>query len=96
MPQRHRALAGPVLPLSAFAREAPDSVAMRNNVPSSQAREARASTGGTSRTRKVLGRRMEEQLRIAVCYWHTLVWTGTDPFGGETFLRPWHRAAAIP
>jgi len=41
--------------------------------------------------RKVLGRRMEEQLRLAVCYWHTLVWTGTDPFGGETFMRPWHR-----
>ena len=41
--------------------------------------------------RKVLGRRMEDQLRIAVCYWHSLVWTGTDPFGGETFMRPWHR-----
>jgi xylose isomerase len=41
--------------------------------------------------RKVLGRRMEDQLRIAVCFWHTLVWTGTDPFGGETFMRPWHR-----
>jgi len=42
--------------------------------------------------RKVLGRRMEDQLRIAVCYWHTLGGTGTDPFGGETFMRPWHRA----
>ncbi|HLX24049.1 MAG TPA: xylose isomerase [Usitatibacter sp.] len=41
--------------------------------------------------RKVLGRRMEDQLRIAVCYWHSFVWTGTDPFGGETFMRPWHR-----
>jgi len=39
---------------------------------------------------KVLGRRMAEQLRFAVCYWHSFVWPGTDPFGGETFLRPWH------
>jgi xylose isomerase len=42
--------------------------------------------------RKVLGRRMDEQLRFAVCWWHTLVWPGNDPFGGETFLRPWHTA----
>ena len=43
--------------------------------------------------RKVLGKRMEDQLRFAVCYWHSLVWTGADPFGGETFQRPWHAAA---
>lgn len=42
--------------------------------------------------RKVLGRRMEEQLRFAVCWWHSLVWPGNDPFGGETFMRPWHAA----
>jgi xylose isomerase len=41
--------------------------------------------------RKVLGKTMADHLRFAVCYWHTLVWPGTDPFGGETFLRPWHR-----
>jgi xylose isomerase len=41
--------------------------------------------------RKVLGKTMEEQLRFAVCYWHTLCWPGLDPFGGETFLRPWHQ-----
>jgi xylose isomerase len=40
--------------------------------------------------RKVLGRRMEEQMRIAVCFWHSFVWNGADPFGGETFARPWH------
>jgi xylose isomerase len=39
--------------------------------------------------RKVLGKRMEDQLRYAVCYWHSFVWPGLDPFGGETFLRPW-------
>jgi len=39
--------------------------------------------------RIVLGKRMEDQLRLAVCYWHSFVWPGLDPFGGETFLRPW-------
>ena len=41
--------------------------------------------------KKVLGKTMAEHLRFAVCYWHTLCWPGLDPFGGETFLRPWHR-----
>ena len=40
--------------------------------------------------RVVLGRRMEEQLRFAACYWHSFVGTGTDPFGDATFARPWH------
>jgi len=39
--------------------------------------------------RRVLGKRMEEHLRFAVCYWHNFVWTGLDPFGGATFQRPW-------
>ena len=39
--------------------------------------------------RNVLGRPMAEHLRFAVCYWHSFVWTGADPFGGPTFLRPW-------
>ena len=26
---------------------------------------------------------------MAVCYWHTFNWPGSDPFGGQTFLRPW-------
>jgi xylose isomerase len=37
----------------------------------------------------VLGKTMEEHLRFAVCYWHSFTWPGGDPFGGETFLRPW-------
>ena len=37
----------------------------------------------------VMGRRMEEHLRFAACYWHNFVWPGNDPFGGQTFLRPW-------
>lgn len=39
--------------------------------------------------RLVLGKTMEQQLRFAVCYWHTYCWDGGDPFGGATFLRPW-------
>ncbi|MDR7273183.1 xylose isomerase [Pelomonas saccharophila] len=39
--------------------------------------------------RMVLGKRMEEHLRFAACYWHNFVWTGLDPFGGATFERPW-------
>src|SRR5512141_371354 len=42
--------------------------------------------------RKVLGKRMDDRLRFAVCYWHSFVWKGTDPFGDETFMRPWHAA----
>ena len=41
------------------------------------------------KNRVVLGKRMEDQLRFAVCYWHSFCWTGLDPFGGGTFLRPW-------
>ncbi|WP_137131466.1 xylose isomerase [Rhizobium sp. FY34] len=39
----------------------------------------------------VLGKRMEEHLRFAVAYWHTFTWPGTDPFGGNTFERPWFK-----
>ncbi|MET0173221.1 MAG: xylose isomerase [Agrobacterium vaccinii] len=35
------------------------------------------------------GKRMEEHLRFAVAYWHTFTWPGGDPFGGQTFERPW-------
>lgn len=38
----------------------------------------------------VLGKRMEEHLRFAVAYWHSFAWEGGDPFGGQTFIRPWH------
>ncbi|MDQ2928719.1 MAG: xylose isomerase [Pseudomonadota bacterium] len=42
--------------------------------------------------RIVLGKSMAQQLRFAVCYWHSFAWLGGDPFGGETFMRPWHAA----
>jgi xylose isomerase len=37
----------------------------------------------------VLGKRMEDHLRFAIAYWHSFCWPGSDPFGGETFMRPW-------
>ena len=38
----------------------------------------------------VFGKRMEDQLRFAVAWWHSFAWEGGDPFGGPTFIRPWH------
>ncbi len=43
------------------------------------------------RNRKVGGKRLEDLLRPAACYWHSFAWPGLDPFGGETFLRPWQQ-----
>ena len=39
--------------------------------------------------RVVLGKRMEDHLRFAVCFWHTFSWAGHDIFGAGTFSRPW-------
>ncbi len=39
--------------------------------------------------RMVAGKTMAEQLRIAVCYWHSFNWPGSDIFGHGTFDRPW-------
>ncbi|MEE8405783.1 MAG: xylose isomerase [Acidimicrobiia bacterium] len=39
--------------------------------------------------RLVLGKRMEDHLRLAVCYWHSFNWPGNDVFGSGTFDRPW-------
>src|SRR5438552_16995388 len=39
--------------------------------------------------RLVMGKRMEDQLRIAVCLWHSFNWPGSDVFGVGTFDRPW-------
>ena len=38
----------------------------------------------------VLGKRMEDHLRFAIAIWHSFAWEGGDPFGGQTFQRPWH------
>ena len=39
--------------------------------------------------RLVLGKRMEDHLRWAVCYWHSFAWPGSDIFGQGLFDRPW-------
>ncbi|MGD1883412.1 MAG: xylose isomerase [Paracoccaceae bacterium] len=38
----------------------------------------------------IMGKRMKDHLRFAVAYWHSFAWEGGDPFGGPTFVRPWH------
>lgn len=46
--------------------------------------------------RLVLGKRMEDHLRIAVCYWHSFNWPGSDVFGAGTFDRPWLKPTSDP
>jgi len=48
-----------------------------------------------NKDQKVFGKRMEDVLRFASCYWHTFCWEGGDPFGGETFLRPWNAISDV-
>ncbi len=36
-----------------------------------------------------MGKPMEDHLRFAAAYWHSFAWQGGDPFGGQTFERPW-------
>ena len=45
------------------------------------------------KNKMVLGKSMAEQLRFAICWWHTTCWPGGDPFGGDTFMRPWHHSS---
>ena len=46
--------------------------------------------------RVVLGKRMEDHLRIAVCLWHSFNWPGSDVFGSGTFDRPWLSGTGDP
>ncbi|MDE3058582.1 MAG: xylose isomerase [Bacteroidota bacterium] len=34
-----------------------------------------------------------EHLRFSVAYWHTMMGTGSDMFGGPSFRREWHKSA---
>jgi xylose isomerase len=45
------------------------------------------------KNKKVLGKTMGEHLRFAMCWWHSTCWPGSDPFGGDTFMRPWHHSS---
>jgi len=47
-------------------------------------------------TRVVAGKTMAEHLRIAICYWHSFNWPGSDVFGAGTFDRPWLQAGVDP
>lgn len=46
----------------------------------------------------VMGKRLEDHLRFAVCHWHNFCWDGKDIFGlgTGTFDRPWQRAGGEP
>ncbi|HET6746089.1 MAG TPA: xylose isomerase [Candidatus Limnocylindria bacterium] len=46
--------------------------------------------------RVVRGRPMAEQLRVAVCLWHSFNWPGSDVFGAGTFDRPWLQPGLDP
>ncbi|MBR2573723.1 MAG: xylose isomerase [Loktanella sp.] len=37
----------------------------------------------------VMGKTLQDHLRFAAAYWHSFAWPGGDPFGGQTFDRPW-------
>jgi xylose isomerase len=43
----------------------------------------------------VAGKTMEEHLRFAVAYWHTLTADGTDQFGKGTMVRNWDRYSGM-
>ncbi|NNE79555.1 MAG: xylose isomerase [Silicimonas sp.] len=37
----------------------------------------------------LMGKAMKDHLRFSGAYWHSFAWPGGDPFGGQTFERPW-------
>ncbi len=59
------------------------------------AREASAALGYRyyDKDRVVRGKRMEDHLRLAVCYWHTFCGDGSDVFGAGTFNRSWQQGS---
>jgi xylose isomerase len=46
--------------------------------------------------RLVAGKRMEDHLRMAACYWHSFAWSGSDVFGDGTLDRPWNVPGSDP
>jgi xylose isomerase len=45
-----------------------------------------------NKNQRVGSKTMGEHLRFSVAYWHTMMGTGSDMFGGPSFERPWHKA----
>ena len=86
--ERYRALYPAIRGVS--RNEPPDfSATSRRSNMKGRTAPIRWPTASTTRTRSLLGKRMEDHLRFAVAYWHTFAWPGGDPFGGQTFERPW-------
>ena len=46
--------------------------------------------------RVVLGKRMEDHLRVSVAVWHSFASGGKDVFGSDTFDRPWLKSSGDP
>jgi xylose isomerase len=44
-----------------------------------------------NKDQKVGNKTMGEHLRFSAAYWHTLMGSGSDIFGGPSFKREWHR-----
>jgi xylose isomerase len=42
---------------------------------------------------KVGGKKMKDQLKFSLAYWHAITGAGSDPFGPGTMERPWNGAA---
>ncbi|MDA0838378.1 MAG: xylose isomerase [Planctomycetota bacterium] len=42
---------------------------------------------------KVLGKKMKDHLRYAVCYWHSFKGLGADPFGPGTIIREYNNSS---
>jgi xylose isomerase len=42
---------------------------------------------------KVGNKTMGEHLRFSIAFWHTMMGSGSDMFGGPSFTREWHRAS---
>jgi xylose isomerase len=45
-----------------------------------------------NKDQRVGSKTMAEHLRFSMAYWHTLMGTGTDMFGGPSFNREWYKA----
>jgi len=43
----------------------------------------------------VMGRKMKDHLRFAICYWHTMIQDGSDPFGYAVNRRNWFGATPM-
>ena len=44
--------------------------------------------------RVVAGKSMRAHLKFAVAFWHTMKGTGSDPFGGGVYDRPWNKSSS--